>query len=192
MPISGSGTVSSVRPGPGGGLHEGEHRRSCFRGLRRRPASRSGGRPRVVGPVDDRILHRADALDLAPHAVAGLEEHGRVAEHADAGRRAGGDEVAGLEGDLLRDEADEGRARRTSGPPSMPSCIGIAVPASGPLPGMRHERSGRPAAGSTSSGVTNTGPIGQERVAALGAQPLAVALLALAERRRRCPASRGR
>ena len=53
----------------------------------------------AVGPVDDRVLDRADALDLAADAVARLEEDRRVAEDADAAGRAGGDDVAGLQGD---------------------------------------------------------------------------------------------
>ena len=114
MPIVGIGTSRSSRPGPGAGLDQGEHRRRV--GL---AAMQLGvevvGRDVVVesssssvvlvessivvGPVDDRILHRADALDLAADAVARLEEDRRVAEDADAGRRAGRDDVARLEGD---------------------------------------------------------------------------------------------
>ena len=49
---------------------------------------------------------------------------------------------------------------------------------------MRQLRSRRPGRRVDLVGVTKTGPDRQERVAALGAQPLAVALLALAKRGR--------
>src|SRR5216684_3438210 len=41
------------------------------------------------------VLDYADALDLAAHPVAGLEESGRPHEVRHPGRRAGGDDVAG-------------------------------------------------------------------------------------------------
>src|SRR6185369_735740 len=62
---------------------------------------------RVVGPVHDRILDRADALHLAPDPVAGLQEHRRIAEDADTRRGSGRDDVAGLEGDVAADEVDQ-------------------------------------------------------------------------------------
>ena len=43
----------------------------------------------------------------------------------------------------------------------VPSCIGTACRRPGPLPGMRQLRIRRPAAGSTSSGVTKSAPTGR-------------------------------
>ena len=94
MPIGRLGDVAELEAGAGVRLDEGLHGPSL-----RAPVSRARG---SVGPVDDRVLDRADALDLAAHAVARLEEDRRVAEHADAGRRAGRDDVARLEGDGAR------------------------------------------------------------------------------------------
>ena len=47
-------------------------------------AGAASGLAQVVHPVDDRVLDRADALDLAADAVARLEEHGWMAEDPDA------------------------------------------------------------------------------------------------------------
>ena len=96
MPDRGLRDVARLRPGPAAVLTSASMGGSASRGRR---AAVSACRARVLGPVDDRVLDRADALDLAAHAVARLEEHRRVAEHADARRRAGGDEVARLERD---------------------------------------------------------------------------------------------
>ena len=64
---------------------------------------RAGGRPACEGEgltccgvSGDRVLDRAEPLDLDTHDVAGAEEARRVQAHADAGRRAGEDQVAGL------------------------------------------------------------------------------------------------
>ena len=43
------------------------------------------------------LVSLAEALDLDGHLVPVLQQHLRVAEDPDAGRRAGGDEVAGHE-----------------------------------------------------------------------------------------------
>src|SRR4051812_40901126 len=61
----------------------------------------------ILEPVDDRVLDRSDALDLAADAVARLEVDGRVAEDPDARRRPGGDDVARLEGHRSADELDQ-------------------------------------------------------------------------------------
>src|SRR5689334_17408273 len=109
IPGTGSGTVSRLRPGPAAFLTSASMGGSVapwWQAGRRLP---SGGRARILGPVDDRILHRADALDLDPDAVARLEEHRRVAEHAHAGGGPGGDDVARLEGQVPGDEAHQRR-----------------------------------------------------------------------------------
>ena len=104
MPIAGRRDLAQLEPGAGVGLDQGEHRASGRLAVVEISSSvtRRGRSPRVVGPVDDRVLDRADALDLAADAVARLEEDRRVAEDADARRRPGGDDVAGLEGDRAR------------------------------------------------------------------------------------------
>ena len=77
IPISGSGTVSRLRPGPGAVFTRASMGAPAFLAPGPfDPAAPSDILARIVGPVDDRILHHADALDLAPDAVAGLEEHG--------------------------------------------------------------------------------------------------------------------
>src|SRR3954453_8098703 len=60
-----------------------------------------------VGPVDNRVLNPADAVDLAADAVARHEVDGRISEDADARRRAGRDDVARIERDRPADERDE-------------------------------------------------------------------------------------
>ena len=55
----------------------------------------------------DRVLDRAEALDLDPHDVAGLEVARRLEGLADAVGRAGEDQVARLERAGLGDEVDE-------------------------------------------------------------------------------------
>src|SRR5689334_21053365 len=57
----------------------------------------------------DWISQTSDTLDQNLHLIARLEKHGRLARKADTGRRAGGDDVAGLERDRLRDELDQSR-----------------------------------------------------------------------------------
>ena len=64
-----------------------------------------------AGSVDvgfDLLRLLAEALDAEAHGLAGLQEDRvRLHAHADAGRRAGGDDVAGLQGHELADVADE-------------------------------------------------------------------------------------
>ena len=182
MPGLGSGTSSQREARSGRGLDQGEHARHPVSAAPGRAACQ-GSRPWVLGPVDDRILHHADALDLAPGAVAGLQEDRRIAEDADARGRAGGDEVAGLERDVPRDEARPARARRGSCRRCCRPASGPACRRPGPSPGSAScGARGRPR-GSISSGADEDRPDRQERVRALGAQPLAVALLALAQGR---------
>ena len=64
----------------------------------------------------DEVAQRADLDDLGLHDVAGLHEFRRVAGDADAGRGAGGDDVAGLE--------REPRAQR----PALGEMLQIAPP----------------------------------------------------------------
>src|SRR4051794_24962035 len=70
---------------------------------------RRPGRMSAVGGLRlrDPVLDRAEPLDLHAHDVAVLEELRRVHRHADAARRAGQDEVAGLERAGLGDEVHE-------------------------------------------------------------------------------------
>src|SRR5829696_4334450 len=92
----GSGTVSSERPGPGAVFTSASIAPLLVLPCAG-PSPSSGDGAGIVRPVDDGILHGADALDLAPDTVTRLEEHGRFAEHAHAGRGAGDDEIAWLE-----------------------------------------------------------------------------------------------
>ena len=69
-------------------------------------ADRDGGHGRISRT---RILEGADAVDLDPDDVAGLEVARRVEADADAGRRAGGDDVAGLQRHAGRDRRDDRR-----------------------------------------------------------------------------------
>src|SRR5690349_12582834 len=173
MPGTGTGTSRSVSPGPA----------SVFTSASMAPLPAIGSRSvvaaRVVRPVDDGILHPADALDLAPDAVAGLEEHGRVAEHADTCRRAGDHQVARLERDLLGDEADQlgHREQHVGGVPVLHQHRIVA--ARGDAPAAQGEAGG----GVDLVRGDEHRADRKERVAALRAQPLAVALLALAEGR---------
>src|SRR3954452_2230906 len=186
MPGRGSGTVSSVTPGPGAAFTSasiGPPRLS--RPARHyRPEAGASGSPRVVGPVDDGILHAADPLDLAPGPITGFEEHGRLAEHADAGRRAGDHQVAGFERDLPGDEADELRDReqhvRRRAVLHQDRSFGLhAVRRVGrDPPGANGEARG----GVDLAGRQEDGPDREEGVAPLRPQPLAIALLALAQR----------
>ena len=133
-----------------------------------------------VGPVDDGILDRADALDLAAHPVARLEEDRRIPEDADARRRPGGDDVARLERDRAADGSmSSGDVQIMSA--VVPSCIRIS-PA-----GVRAGARDPPRSKAEGLGIRDL--VGghedrahrQERVGALGPQPLTVADLALAE-----------
>src|SRR3954463_11540592 len=77
-------------------------------------ASRSGlGHtwPRAAAPPssDAAILELADARDRDAHRVAGLQESRRVEADADAGGRAGRNDVPGQEGRAGRDRGDQGR-----------------------------------------------------------------------------------
>ena len=58
---------------------------------------------------DHRVAHEADALDLDLDLVARRERDLRLAEDADAGGRAGQDQVAGLEREDARGVRDEVR-----------------------------------------------------------------------------------
>ena len=49
----------------------------------------------------------AEAFDAEADGLAGAEEDGRLAAHADAGGGAGGDDVAGVEREELAEVADE-------------------------------------------------------------------------------------
>src|ERR1700704_854368 len=97
IPIAGIGTSRSSRPGPGPALTSA----SIDAG---RTASLDSAEVAVViahhfGPVDDRVLDRADPRDLTASAVAGLEEHRWILEDAYARRRPRGDDVARFERD---------------------------------------------------------------------------------------------
>ena len=87
MPISGIGTSRKLQAGSGVGLDQGLHHPSYATsvavGRSRRGRSSASSDQSMTG-----ILDRADALDLAADAVARLQEDRRVAEDADAGRRA--------------------------------------------------------------------------------------------------------
>ena len=89
-----------ARPGPGRAAGDRQLRRAS----RPRCRGRRGGRgSRAL----DRVLDRAEALDLAAHDVARLEEPRRVHRLADALRGAGQDQVAGRERAGLGDEVHE-------------------------------------------------------------------------------------
>src|SRR5690242_20340502 len=60
---------------------------------------------RLLG--DDGVLDRPDALDLHPDDVAGDEEAGRLERLPDPAAGAGGDHVAGLQGDDLGQLLDQ-------------------------------------------------------------------------------------
>ena len=185
IPISGSGTVSRLSPGPGPGLHECQHRSSSPAG-RRGCGDEVSGRlgPRRSGrrPVDDRILHPTDPLDLDPGAIAGLEEDRRVPEHADPGRRPRRDDVTRLEGDVGADELDQGRdvEDHVPGPALLHQDRRPRVrAAAGDPPGADREI-GRPV---ELVGGHEDRADREERVRALRPEPLAVAVLALAQGR---------
>ena len=66
------------------------------------------GDDEALGLLDHGVLERADALDLDADGVADLQQAlgERLAHGADPGRRAGGDHVAGLERERLREVRD--------------------------------------------------------------------------------------
>ena len=164
-------------------LDEGVHRRRD----RAARACRVGGWDGDGHPVGrdllghDGVVDAADAADLDPDPIARLEEGRRVAEDADAGRRPGRDDVAGFERDDRADVLDELG--------DLPDHVGRG----GVLPELR--RAGfRTAAGDVPAADREL--VGQrhlfagdddrahrqERVRALGPEPLAVADLAVPER----------
>src|SRR5437660_12034386 len=70
------------------------------------------GAVRVLGGKEalaraDRVAQHAQAVDLDLHDVAVLEEDGRLAGKADAGRSAGEDYVAGLQRHHVREVGDD-------------------------------------------------------------------------------------
>ena len=69
-------------------------------------AHRHGGLPDASG-VLDRVLERAEAGDLELADVTGLERDLRLAREADAGRRAGGDQVARRQRHDVREVLDD-------------------------------------------------------------------------------------
>ena len=103
-------------------------------------------------------LRRADD-DL----VAGLQPDARVAGAADAGRGAGGDDVAGLERHQAREVGDQLRDREDQ-------VGGASTPASARRSGRARSRSRR--AGPASSGVTIAGPARRRAVEDLARHPL--------------------
>src|SRR3954451_17727921 len=63
--------------------------------------------PDMAGPVlDDAVVEDAEPLDLDLDDVAGLEQPPRVAGVTDAGRRAGGEQVAGAQREGVRDQRE--------------------------------------------------------------------------------------
>src|SRR5215831_3376064 len=62
--------------------------------------------PRRRLPGDAALLLLAQTGDAEPHLVARLEEVRRLLAHADARRRAGGDDVAGQQRHEMADIAD--------------------------------------------------------------------------------------
>src|SRR5689334_12412260 len=66
---------------------------------------------RILLPCDDRLLLLAEPGDAEAHRLPRLEEFRRLHARPDAGRRAGGDHVAGFDRHKAADIADqEGRA----------------------------------------------------------------------------------
>src|SRR4051794_11953626 len=123
--------------------------------------------PRSAG---DLMLDRPQVLDLDLHAIAGGEELRRGEREADARRRAGEDQVAGLEGDRLLQEADEVgdaedqvRRARVLAQLAVDPRAQLEVLDIGDLVGGRHP-----------------GPPRAEGVGALGPRPLRLAALQVA------------
>ena len=101
-PAAAASTRSTCRPGRGSSA-------------RRRPspsistAMRSTNCVAMARNLLDGVLERTDAVDLDAHAIAAAQVFRRVEADADARRRAGGDDVAGIERDAGRDGRDQGR-----------------------------------------------------------------------------------
>src|SRR5581483_5223531 len=82
-------------------------------GRRARPARNRPARKATPGRLTprsgggDRVCQRTEPFDLDRDLVAGLHEDLRVAEGADSRGRPGGDQVARLERDRLRDVRDD-------------------------------------------------------------------------------------
>src|SRR5258706_3918094 len=207
MPIAGSGTFSRLSPGPGSVLTRASITLVCrlarsgavslddsgrdltgdLQSVASRTASRGPGAPSVVvqvlGPIDDRVLHGADPVDLAADPIARLEEDRRIAKHADHCRGARRDDVARVEGDVAADERDQLRDREDH-------VGGRAVLHRLCLAGAGSARAwDSPAAKSDAGGrielvrCNEDRAYRQERVAALCSEPLAIAPLSLAQ----CP-----
>ena len=118
----------------------------------------------AAGWLSRRRLAVAPELGRADHElVAGLQPDARLAGAADARRRAGGDDVAGLERHQAREVGDELGGSRRSGRRSR-------RPASPRRSGSARTRS-RPSA-PASSGVTIAGPQGAGAVEDLARHPL--------------------
>ena len=87
---------------------------------RRRPSSTGRSASRRRGGLetlrDDGVPQHADPLDLDLDHVAVLHRDRRVARVADARRRAGEDQVAGLEGEDARGERDQPADAEDAGP----------------------------------------------------------------------------
>src|SRR3954471_24108564 len=62
--------------------------------------------PSGLRGFDDAIAHRADSLDFSLHDIARPQELGGRAAEADTFGCAGGDDVAGLDGESLREPFD--------------------------------------------------------------------------------------
>src|SRR5438128_653217 len=101
MPPSAAGTCWMCRRDRGSSPRQRPRRR-----LRQRPGQPSPWSLRVLR---DAVFQRANAVDLDAHDVAGLEIPRRIKTDADTDRRAGGDDVAGLQRDALRQRRDDGR-----------------------------------------------------------------------------------
>ena len=184
MPIGRHRDVAQLEARPGAGLDQGEHRQwppmsSSRSGSASSSSSSSSTSDQSMTGFSTEPMPSISQRTRSP----GSEEHRRVPEDADARRRPGGDDVARLERDRAADELDElgdapdhvrGRAvlhqdlgavvRAGAGDPPRPEAEGLGIR---DLVGGDEDRAHR-----------------QERVGALGAQPLAVADLALGEGRR--------
>src|SRR5436190_8296414 len=119
------------------------------------------------------MLDRAEALDLDPDAVTGLQEARRVEREADAGRRAGQDEVARLQGDRLQQEAH----KRLYPEDQIISAGVLAQVAVDPRAQLQRLGAADP---TELVGGGHPGPPRAERVGALRARPLGLAALEVA------------
>src|SRR4029078_10455148 len=100
--IAGSGTSRSSRPGPGVDFTSACMVRAYSDGpVADGAVGGSGARSPLVRvrPVDDRVLHRPDPLDLEAATIAGFQEDRWVSEDTAARGGTGRDDVARLEGD---------------------------------------------------------------------------------------------